>query len=686
MGAMGSGSPFGAERVLPLSAFRDDEGGFTTVAVAVSLLLSLTLVFGAASAGWVSSRASEIQRVADAAAMAGENVVASFSTIVQVLDACVLSLGLTGIVVYGAGLVASCVPALGAAGSQLCAAGGQMLEARENLAKSAASGIERLEATLPLLIVASSASCVSANSEEGSAYTGCALPFPSTSESDFSPLEEEVSDEGMEGLSEEMGEVSRRAEEARSRADDALLRGWMADCGSRPYCLRERAETLAAMTGAVNPDYPSKDGWTFGVPLLRARTYYARRLAAEAPTGQGAEEITDSACRRAFYAYALSEVREGSYVELEDESVRVDLPELPRNADQTRGTELYDGLAWPCTQEGGGRVLHSSLSCPGALGAPSGTATLEQLELGQVQECEECEMSVTELGRVASASTSIENGFEHHWQAIVEASRDYEAARAELAEVEGELKDLAEEGERSFSAALETLAVTRPKLCPPGAWGCVGVVARTGEEDVPGVLTGSFLSSASLPAGAAVSAAALAPDGSEEAGNVLSNFFDGIASGDSVLGGALDGVMGLWGDLLEGYGSAYGDIAEAGSEFLDGLDGVTGGSVGSWLRGHLKSALEGAGLDPVDLRPRKPVLTHSQNVFDKAGLGQLSSARELIEALPESGDALAYARSLGMSLVNEVGSGEFTIAELSVPGTDLSIPLTVDLSRLGGAA
>ena len=178
---------------MPLSAFRDDEGGFTTVAVAVSLLLSLTLVFGAASAGWVSSRSSEVQRVADAAAMAGENVVASFSTIVQVLDACVLSLGLTGIVVYGAGLVASCVPALGAAGSQLCAAGGQMLEARESLAKSAASGIERLEATLPLLIVASSASCVSANSEGGSAYAGCALPFPSTSESDFSPLEEENS-------------------------------------------------------------------------------------------------------------------------------------------------------------------------------------------------------------------------------------------------------------------------------------------------------------------------------------------------------------------------------------------------------------------------------------------------------------------------------------------------------------
>lgn len=132
-----------------MDAFRDDEGGFTTVAVAVSLLLSLTLVFSAASAGWVASRSSEVQRVADAAALAGQNAVASFSTIVQVLDACVLSMGLTGIVTYGAGLVVSCVPGLGAAGAELCAAGGRILEARRGFARSAASGVERLEATLP---------------------------------------------------------------------------------------------------------------------------------------------------------------------------------------------------------------------------------------------------------------------------------------------------------------------------------------------------------------------------------------------------------------------------------------------------------------------------------------------------------------------------------------------------------
>ena len=67
---MTSGLASGAEPRAGLAPifglFRDDEGGFTTIAVAVSLVLSLSLVFGAASATWVAGRSSEVQRVADA--------------------------------------------------------------------------------------------------------------------------------------------------------------------------------------------------------------------------------------------------------------------------------------------------------------------------------------------------------------------------------------------------------------------------------------------------------------------------------------------------------------------------------------------------------------------------------------------------------------------------------------------
>lgn len=336
-----------------LGLFRDDEGGFTTVAVAVSLILSLSLVFAAASATWVAGRSSEVQRVADACALAGENTVAAFSTVVQVVDACVLSMGLAGVIVLGAGLVVSCVPGLSAAGAEVTSAGGRILEARRSFAESAGEGIERLEATLPLLIVANSASCVEANEAGGVSYTGCAIPFPTESRSDFSALEADVDEDELVELSDQMREVSDEVDEAQRRAEEAKERAWRADCVTEPYCLRERAASLAGLGVGENPHYPTVDAWTFGVPLLRARAYYAARLASAHVGGSGAEEITDSACRRAFYEYALEEVRSGSYEEHADGTVSVDLPSLPRNADQTRGTRLYTDAVWPCTVEGG---------------------------------------------------------------------------------------------------------------------------------------------------------------------------------------------------------------------------------------------------------------------------------------------------------------------------------------------
>lgn len=667
-----------------LSAFRDDEGGFTTVAVAVALMLSLTLVFAAASAGWVASRSSEVQRVADASALAGANAVAAFSTVAQVLDACVLSLGVTGMVVYGAGLVASCVPGLTAVGAQLCATGGQILEARRGFARSAASGLERLEAALPTLVVANSASCVAANGEDGLSYVGCALPVPLESGSDFSALLADADDAPLDGLSERMRDASLDAQEARERADEALERGWMADCGSRPHSLHERAGALAGLPSSANPHYPSCETWGFGVPLVRARAYYAARLANERVVGSTLEELTDAACRRAFYEYALGRVRSGSWAEHPDGTVEADLPLLPRNADETRATELYARVAWPCTDEGGSRTLHSSLDCPGATGGPSGSASLAQLDAGAVSRCPQCQMDVGDLGRVASASTSIENGFEHHWRIIVEASEDYEAARDDLAAAEARTRELAEEGELEFERALEQLTTGRPTLRPPGAWGCVAVVARPEGTVVPTELTASFLSSAELPAGAAVSAATLAPDESTAENNVLASFFDSLSASDSVLGGALDGVMELWGSLLVGYGSAHGRVAEVGEGFLDRLDGVMGGSVGAWLRDQLGGVMRDLGLEPVDMRLRKPVLTNSRDVLERGGVEQASAVRDLLSRLPDSASVADLARAVGVTPPAALGEGGLTVAELPIPGTGVSIPLSVDLTGTGG--
>lgn len=682
---MGAGSASGGEGHAlgpTVRAFVDDEGGFTTVAVAIALLVSLSLVFGSAAAQWVGARSAEVQQVADAAALSGENSVAAYSTVAQVLDACVLSMGLAGFVTCGAGLAVSCVPGLSAKGAQITKAGARVLDARRDFSRQASEGLKRLEGMLPALVVANSGSCVRANSREGLDYVGCAVPFPLESQSDFGALEDGAQGNALTDLADRLGEESSKAQEAKERAREALERGWAADCGSSPYCLRERAEHLAGLAEVENPYYASPESWTFGAPLLRARRYYAARLRSATLDGRDPEEVTDAACRRAFYSFALGEVRGGEYVELDDGAVRASLPSLPCNAEQTRKTGLYTDALWPVTQEQGGRTLHSWAGCPGATGGAAGTASLQELDQGAVSRCETCRMDVSQMGRVAAASTSIENGFEHHWRLVVEAASDYEAARAELANAERSVRDLAGEGAQTFAEAVRQLSVRRPKLCPPGAWGCVAIVARGESAATPSELTSAFVSTGRIPAGAAISAAVLAPDGATAENNVLSSFFDGLAGSGSLVGGVADGVLGLWGRLLVGYGSLATSVSTNVTDFLGNLDGVFGGSTGSWLADRLGETVSLLGIQPADMSLRKPVLTNSQNVLDKSGLDGTATVRGLVEALPESGSVMDYARALGIWAADEYGP-TITVAELEIPGTDVSIPLTIDVSKLG---
>lgn len=655
------------------------------MAMALALLLSLTLAFGTAAAGWSLSRAADVQEVADASAMAGENCVAAFSTVAQVLDACVLTMGLTGVVVCGAGLVVAAIPPLQAYSVNIMHAGKNILQARKDFSRSAARGLKTLEKALPALIMANSASCVSANATGATRYVGMAIPFPQTSKSDYSFLEDHTDVDEMQQEAADLAEASARKQEAHERAQEAKERAWRADNVDSPLCMQSRAQTLAGLFGWLNPTYPSPDQWEFEYARVRARNYYGRRYAQESPANAGLEELQNSAARKQFYGYAYELVGRMSCVDTDDE-VSMQLEELPHNTGMIYDTRLYTDQVWPCTYEELGTVLHCSLRCPGATGPFAGNNSLATIDAGPILRCDLCRMDARAMGNVANASTNIDNGFEHYWRIVVEASRDYELARQDEIAAEREMQRAAEDGKSAFDRAMEELSVSKPKLCPPGAWGCVSVVWRPSGTEVPATLTGSFLADAQLPAGAAISAAALAPDNTTERNTVLARAFDGLRTGRDSLGLDLVGsITGLWSDLLVGYGSTYEQVQNVGGRFLNGVEGVFGERVASWLRGRLSSLVSGFGFEPADLRLRKPVLVNSQTVLDKAGLSNVAQAREVIQSFPTSPEELV--QLMRGKVIEYLGSsGPFTIAELPVPGLEgVRIPLTIDLSQLGSS-
>lgn len=668
-----------------MGLFLRDDGGYTTVAVALALLVSLVLVFGAASAQWVSSRSAEVQEVADATAMAGANTVAAFSTVAQVIDACVLSLGIAGALVSGAGFVVSLIPGCQGAGIKVVETGDRILDARRKFAHNSARGLERLERVLPALIVLNSASCVSGNATGAVEYVGAAVPFPQRSQSDYSFLEDGVDGDEMRESAEDLADAAKRKEEAEERARSSKERAWRADCQDDPLCMRSRAETLAGLYGAYNPYYPSPLSWRFEFARIRACNYYATRINIEAPHGQSIDELTRSAARERFYWYAYEAIGRGYCIERED-AVAIELPELPHTAQMVRETNLYTDFVWPCTyEEDQGRfVLHSVWACPGAVGEPVGNASLAELESGGVGRCDHCGMDVGTMGSVASASTYINNGFEHYWRIVVEESRKYAEAKREASEAEKEMENAAEKSKSLFQKAMDALAVDRPKLCPAGAWGCMSVVSRREGTTTPAQLSSAFSPSVELPAGIAISAATLAPDDDTDGNTILSRLLDGLGNDQGPVLGLVGNVCDLWGRLLLSYGSAFDDLSGIADRLFDGIGSLFGERVASWLKDKLSSIVRAAGFEPSDMRLRKPVLVHSQQVLDKAGLNSLGTARTVIEEMPGSAEeirAVNWDRVLG-----ELGMEKFTIAELPIPGLDgVSIPLTIDVAKVLGA-
>lgn len=663
-----------------VGCFVDDEGGYTSVAAAVALLVCLALTFSLVQVGWTGSRAARCQTVADAAALSGARAVRAYSTVAQVMDATVLTLGLCGLVTLGAGLVTSLVPGMGTAGLKVCDVGRRVLDGRRELAHSAATGLEALEAALPAAVASNAWATVEANDGGAVNYAGAALAFPAESKSVFG-TPDDVDGADVAAKAQEAAQASDECKEAVEARDEALERGWHADCVDDPSCLSSRAGSLAGLAGADNPVYPHPEGWNFGVPLARARAYYAARLASEAPATGSLDAKVDSALRRAYYAYALDQVQKGHYREGADGSVSVDLPELAHDAETTRASPLYTEALWPCSDEGGTQRIHAVAECPGATGDPAGEATVAAAEAARWERCPDCGLDLSSLGRVASASTNIPNGFEHYWRKIVEASRDWEREARRAQEAEDELKDVGQEGADLFEQAIGLLAVERPRLCPPGAYGCIAVVAGSGGQGPANPFTGS----ATVPPTAAVAGACLAPDNGAQ-NTVLARFFDGVTQGEEGgVAGLAQGLCSLWGDLLGAYGDAYGAVGDTAKRFFDGLDAVGLGGVGRWLGDKLSAVVVAAGFEPVDMRLRKPVLCNSQQILDADGSGGVATLRTAIQSMPENPTATQVLAAFGRTALDRLGEREIDLGELSIPGTPLKIPLKVRLSTLLGA-
>ena len=671
-----------------------EDGAYTTLSSAVVILVVLTLLFSSAAAIWSMSRAGDTQAAADSGALAGANVVASYHTAATVVDASILSLGLAGFATIGTGLVAILIPGAELAAGDMVDTGIEIIKTRNKFAKSASKGLQKIETALPYLVAARATQAVSAQDTEGATYTGTALAVPRTSESDFVALEgSEISTDVIKDTSKDLERAADELQKASEETAKAKERAWLADCGgSDPAsvgscsCMWERARSLAKLSDIENPHYASSVTWEPQVALDRAKAYYRLRLANEAPQGSSVETKAESAARKAFYTYASAEVNR-AYITEDGDRTTSYIPLLPRNTDEVRATELYTDAAWPTSTNDGKTYLHYGTSCPNyKKGTPGGLASVAAYD-GQ-DKCNRCHFGVSSLGAVAAPSTSIENGFEYHFDEFKGALEDYVECRNKELELMRQTEDEADRAGNAFDEAIKALSGERPRIAPPGRNGVVAF-AVSGAISSPDELSSSFNAAVRLGERGAISAAVLAPDDATAQNNVLSRFFSTLEERSGGVAGVLDGVMDVWGRLLVGYGDIQGSADELMGEMIDGLGGGSGalGSIASWLGDTVSASVAALGLEPCDLRLRKPVLTDTANVIKSPGsdITGLSKVQDKLRSIPLGvTDPKALCEALEYQVERTISGTVFTLAEIPLPGGG-SIPLTVDVTTLAGA-
>ena len=671
-----------------------EDGAYTTLSSAVVILVVLTLLFSSTAAIWSMSRAGDTQVAADSGALAGANVVSSYHTAATVVDASILSLGLAGFATIGTGLVAILIPGAELAAGDMVDTGIEIIKTRNKFAKSASKGLQKIETALPYLVAARATQAVSAQETEGATYTGTALAVPRTSESDFVALEgSEISTDVIKDTSKDLERAADELQKASEETAKAKERAWLADCGgSDPAsvgscsCMWERARSLAKLSDIENPHYASSVTWEPQVALDRAKAYYRLRLANEAPQGSSVETKAESAARKAFYTYASAEVNR-AYITEDGDRTTSYIPLLPRNTDEVRATELYTDAAWPTSTNDGKTYLHYGTSCPNyKKGTPGGLASVAAYD-GQ-DKCNRCHFGVSSLGAVAAPSTSIENGFEYHFDRFKDALEDYVECRNKELELMRQTEDEADRAGNAFDEAIKALSGERPRIAPPGRNGVVAL-AVSGAISSPDELNSSFNTAVRLGDRGAISAAVLAPDEAAAQNNVLSRFFSTLKERSGGVAGVLDGVMDVWGRLLVGYGDIQGSADELMDEMIKGLGGGSGalGSIASWLGDTVSASVAALGLEPCDLRLRKPVLTDSANVIKSPGsdIAGLSQAQDKLRSIPLGvTDPKALCEALEYQVERTINGTVFTLAEIPLPGGG-SIPLTVDVATLVGA-
>ncbi len=667
-----------------------DEKGITTVAMAVSILVSLALIFTGAQAYKVTSASAEIQEVADACSLAAESEVAEFLVVVKVCDATVLTMSLFAGASLGLGVVCACVPPLEGVSNSLVNIGNKALKARNNFADKAETGLNKLQQALPFLAAAAASSVASANNAGAMScdYSGCAFLLPQQGDKiqvgSITDLEESAED-----INDEISDIQKKAKEAEEAAEDAQeakLEAFKLDCGNSPgYCQYERAGRFDWMPSSENPYYSNVDAWSFSVAFERAKSYYGYREGRESEPSGSVQEKASYFVRMRFYSYAYQKLETEGYVYENGTSFSANFPKLYKNLEEFRQTSLYTSAQFPVSQAEGEEkaTMHAWNGCPSCTEV-SGYDCIAALDSDVYVGCETCNFSVESLGNVASASTNISNGFEYHYDRIRQQAEKYQEAIERVSPLTDELKGIANPLFDSLTDALKSIGGCRISANPCGSVGAVAIVVNKAENSSDEGFENLFVSNAgTLGTRVAVSGAALVEDTSDSSADVINTLLDSFSEDSGTVVGGAGLALDLWSSLLKTYEKGQQSLEKAISSTISTISLGTLSGLGEWAAEAFEDVISSVGLEPANLNVMKPAVLNTghlaSNSNDTFAVNYRKLRSQTISASSSSGNIFQGISTWISNKFEAISESEITIAEIEFPVGGALIPITISL-------
>ncbi len=595
-----------------------NEKGFTTVGVAVALLLVFALLFSSMNSYLIGTRSGQIQYVADAGALAADEAVADFITLGQVVDAMLLSFTLMSITVYLASAVASFIPGGASVATELCTIGKNITKLRDKFAKKAIKALDKAQTVLPALCAAKAMQVIEANANaSGIDYSGIAIALPTTGVSystvDTSEIDATLTE--IESIETEVQGVTEDLNDATETLEQTLEEAYIADCGSSSsdaYCARGRVTALAP-SSTYTTYYSSSSKWNFKVFYDRAKAYYKARAAAEKTTSLSSQsEIVQSIARKTWYTYAYDLLCDAYVTSLDTNVYYVEFPEMAYTKSAMKSTTIYTDAKWPCSKNSSGVItLHAYTGCSAyAAGTSCGKYSLKAITQGTVQTCSLCDFSISTISSVTAFTPSQKTGFEYYYKIIAAAAQDYYEAWDKSSDAQDNSKTLYSVLKTFTKQIVQQFQSVRYSPQPPGRYGCICIVVAPAFT----ASVSSFAASSSTGLRVAMAGATLAPDASTDQSSVITDLAGDIFTGSDVASGLTKKVFKGWSSLLSAYSEGVDGLSEGLTTVLSNIP-LVGSTMSNTVSSGLSKIIAKVGLEPADLTAYKPVLCDTQYIL-----------------------------------------------------------------------